>query len=386
MKISEFAKRAGVTTKTLLHYDKIGLLKPSQKTDSGYRVYCEKDFLKLQQITTLKFIGLSLGEIKQILFESGYNLENIIKIQKKALEEKKKHMEEVISVFNKAENQIYKNGFLEVDKLIDIIKITNMESKVREQYKTVEKFSLRGKLHSLNTNKTDWNNWCFNQMQFPAKARILELGCGSGDFWNKNIDNVDSEWNITLSDFSEGMLQSAQENLKQSGKNITYKVIDAQDIPYEDASFDVVIARHMLYLVPDIEKALAEIKRILVKGGHFYATTNSCETMGELNELVEKFDPQIGLNNNGMCDRFDLENGEPLLKKYFNEVKTEVLQGKIVVPYADPIISYKASTIKGSSILVGEKKREFTRYIENIIKDEGNISITTKACIFKITM
>lgn len=385
MKISEFAKRAGVTIKTLLYYDKIGLLKPSQKTDSGYRVYCEEDFLKLQQITTLKFIGLSLYEIKQILFESGENLDSIIKIQKKALEEKKKHIEEVISVFNKAENQINKNGFLEVDKLIDIIKITNMESRVKEQYKTVEKFSLRGKLHSLNTNKTDWNNWCFNQMQFPIKAKILELGCGIGDFWNRNIDSVDSEWNITLSDFSKGMLQSAKENLKQSGKNITYKVIDAQEIPFEDESFDVVIARHMLYLVPDIEKAIAEIKRVLVKGGHFYATTNSREAMAELNELVEKFDSQIGLNNNGMCDRFDLENGEPLLKKYFNDIKTEVLQGKIVVPYAEPIVSYKASTIQGSSILIGEKKREFTRYIENIIKDKGDISITTKACIFKIT-
>lgn len=56
MKISEFSKRAGISIKTLLHYDKIGLLKPSSKSDSGYRVYCEEDFLKLQQITTLKFI------------------------------------------------------------------------------------------------------------------------------------------------------------------------------------------------------------------------------------------------------------------------------------------------------------------------------------------
>ena len=57
MKIGEFAKKSGVTVKTLLHYDKIDLLKPSSKTESGYRIYCEEDFLKLQQITTLKFIG-----------------------------------------------------------------------------------------------------------------------------------------------------------------------------------------------------------------------------------------------------------------------------------------------------------------------------------------
>ena len=53
VKIGEFAKISGVTVKTLLHYDKIGLLKPGDKTDSGYRIYCEDDFLKLQQILNL---------------------------------------------------------------------------------------------------------------------------------------------------------------------------------------------------------------------------------------------------------------------------------------------------------------------------------------------
>lgn len=69
MKIGEFAKRSGVTVKTLLHYDKIGLLQPSLKTQAGYRIYCDEDFIKLQQIITLKFIGLSLEEIKQLINE-----------------------------------------------------------------------------------------------------------------------------------------------------------------------------------------------------------------------------------------------------------------------------------------------------------------------------
>jgi ubiquinone/menaquinone biosynthesis C-methylase UbiE len=221
-------------------------------------------------------------------------------------------------------------------------------------------------------------------MKFPKKARILELGCGTGNWWNENKQNINKDWIITVSDFSKGMLQSTKENLEQNGHDFICQEIDAQNIPYDDESFDVVIARHMLYFVLDIEKALCEIKRVLVKGGLFYATTNSRESMWELNELVKKFDSKMGLSNNGMCERFELENGQQLLKKYFNEVEMDTLEGKIVVNEAEPIVSYKSSTIKGSSILVGEKKQEFSRYIEAYIKENGKISITTKACIFKV--
>ena len=383
MKIGEFAKRSGVTVKTLLHYDKIGLLKPSQKTDSGYRIYCEDDFLKLQQITTLKFIGLSLSEISHILHESGENLESMISIQKKALEEKKKHIESVISVFNKAENKAKENGFLDANNLINIIKITNMEKSVKEQYKSDKNLNLRSNLHSYNNNKVDWDKWCFNQIDFIKNARILELGCGPGKLWYKNKDNIDNTLNITLSDFSKSMLKIAKDKLQEINQNFIYKEINAEDIPYEDESFDVVIAQHMLYFVPNIEKALAEIKRVLSQGGMFYVSANSCDSMAELNKLAEKFAPNLGLDNNGFSNRFDLENGKSILEKYFSEINIEILEGKIIVDDAKPVVSYKASTIQGSSILVGEKKKEFTKYLEDYIRKNGNISITTKTCMFK---
>lgn len=384
MKIGEFAKRSGVTVKTLLHYDKIGLLKPSQKTDSGYRIYCEDDFLKLQQITTLKFIGLSLNEISHIINESGENLENMISIQKKALEEKKKHIESVINVFNKAENKARENKFLDVNNLINIIKITNMEKSVKEQYKSDKNLNLRSNLHSYNINKIDWDKWCFNQIKLQKNARILELGCGTGKFWYKNKDNIRKDLKITLSDFSNSMLKSAKDKLKNVDYEFIYKKINAEDIPYEDESFDIIIAQHMIYFVPNIEKALAEIKRILSPGGMLYITANSCESMVELNELSEKFAPNLGLDNNGFSNRFNLENGKSILENYFSGIDTEILDGKIIIEDAKPVVSYKASTIQGSSILVGDTKREFTKYLEDYIKRNGNISITTKVCIFKV--
>lgn len=130
MKISEFAEKAGVTVKTLLHYDKVGLLKPSDKTDSGYRVYRDDDFFRLQQILTLKFLGLSLKDIKVILNENKDNLSSLISIQKDALSTKKRQIETVIDALEKAEEQIQNSGSVSVESLIDIIKVTKMEKKV----------------------------------------------------------------------------------------------------------------------------------------------------------------------------------------------------------------------------------------------------------------
>ena len=384
MKISEFAKRSGVTIKTLLHYEKIGLLIPSSRNENGYRVYLEEDFLKLQQITTLKYIGLSLKEINHIINENNENLENMICIQKKALEEKKKHIEEVIKVFDKAEMQAKENGSLDADSLINIIKITNMESTIKEQYNSDKNLNLRSNLHSYNVNKIDWDVWCFENMKFCKNDKVLELGCGNGKLWLKNKEKIETDLNITLSDFSKSMIKSAKNNLKEINMNFQYKEINAEKIPYKDETFDVIIAEHMIYFVSNIEKALEEIKRVLKPNGKVYITTNSKNTMNELNELCEKFAPNSGLSNNGLSERFNLEEGEKLLKKYFNNVSLNVLEGKIILSESEPLVSYKASTIQGKSILIGKKRIEFKDYLDNYIKENKQILITTKAGIFEI--
>jgi DNA-binding transcriptional MerR regulator len=207
LKISEFAKRSGVTVKTLLHYDKIGLLQPSLKTEAGYRIYCDEDFIKLQQITTLKFIGLSLEEIKQFINEKGQNIESIISIQTRTLEEKKKHIETVITALSKAEKQIQNNSFLEVQQLIDIIKITNMETRAKQRFD-----------NASNQYVTDSYYWrsktaeLINELVKPnINDVILDLGCGTG----KQIIELSKKVKLAIGvDISEGMIRQAEENIK----------------------------------------------------------------------------------------------------------------------------------------------------------------------------
>lgn len=207
MKIGEFAKRSGVTVKTLLHYDKIGLLKPSLKTQAGYRIYCDEDFIKLQQIITLKFIGLSLEEIKQLINEKNQNIENIISVQTRALEEKKKHIETVITALNKAEKQIQNNSFLEVQQLIDIIKITNMETRAKQRFNDASKQYVTDSYHWRSKTAE-----LINELIKPnINDIVLDLGCGTG----KQIIELSRKIKLAIGvDISDGMLKQAKENIE----------------------------------------------------------------------------------------------------------------------------------------------------------------------------
>lgn len=87
--IKEFAKLTDVSVRTLHHYDRIDLLKPSIRTDSGYRVYSEQDLMTLQRIIALKFFGFTLSDIKTLLMQDTELVEQF-KIQSKLLKQKAK--------------------------------------------------------------------------------------------------------------------------------------------------------------------------------------------------------------------------------------------------------------------------------------------------------
>jgi len=88
---NRFAKKSGVTVRTLHHYDCIGLLKPSEHIGVGFRLYRDGDFARLQQIVTLKFIGFPLKEIKRLIEKKGSGLPAALRAQRMTLEQKRRH-------------------------------------------------------------------------------------------------------------------------------------------------------------------------------------------------------------------------------------------------------------------------------------------------------
>lgn len=104
-KVHEFAALAGVTVRALHHYDRLGLLKPSSHTERGYRLYGDRDLARLEQIVVLKFLGLPLKEIHQLLRDEA-GLQDTLRRQRNVLTQKRGHLEKAIHAIAKAEESL----------------------------------------------------------------------------------------------------------------------------------------------------------------------------------------------------------------------------------------------------------------------------------------
>lgn len=187
---------------------------------------------------------------------------------------------------------------------------------IEKQYQTSQNLNTRISIHDkYSTNKQPFGNWIVSHYEIAPGSKILELGCGTGSMWKDNLHLLSGDTTLTLTDFSEGMLETAKQNVR--AENVTFRQVDIQNIPYPDAAFDVVIANMMLYHVPDLHKGLSEVRRVLKPGGIFY-----CATYGIHGILEYITDLLKDMNVKGhIGTTFTLQNGGGFLGQHFDQVQ-----------------------------------------------------------------
>ena len=136
--VREFAALTKVTVRTLHHYDRIGLLKPSLVRENGYRVYTEKDLLRLQQIVTLKFMGFSLAQIRDLLDRRGYEVKRSLKVQAEAVRDEIGRLREAAAAIDQVLKRLEAGRGPDRRKLIHIMEVIQMGEEVKKAWQ--EKF------------------------------------------------------------------------------------------------------------------------------------------------------------------------------------------------------------------------------------------------------
>jgi ubiquinone/menaquinone biosynthesis C-methylase UbiE len=212
-----------------------------------------------------------------------------------------------------------------------------------EAYRVPDRLERRIALHRrFSANATGWLPWVFDRLELPPGARVLDAGCGNGDLWRVNLQRLDPTTRLTLADLSEGMLDAACAAL---GSRALYVEADLQSLPFADGAFDVVLANHVLYHVPDLPRALDEVARVLAPGGRFYATTVGERHLAELRDLVGDRAPWSRNH-----ERFGLGNGAARLAPWFGQVELHEYPDTFLVTETEPVIDYLLSTTTARSL------------------------------------
>ncbi len=250
---------------------------------------------------------------------------------------------------------------------------------LREQYKDGSNLSARIRLHQrFSTNRYGQMRWMFDRIELPENARVLELGCGTGLLW-RGRTQVPRGWRVILTDMSDGMLRETRASLAEFGHSFSYTQADAQAIPFRDESFDAVIANHMLYHVPDIPRALGEVRRVLKPSGVCYAATMGLANMKEMNELATRFFSIPRMTES--TARFGLESGEAYMRAAFSEVKLERYPDSLVITEAAPLMDYICS-MRVRTRISDAQLAALRAHVESEIATHGEIRMTKDSGLF----
>lgn len=198
MKVGELAKKTGISVRTLHHYDQIGLLVPSGKTEAGHRVYLEPEIKRLQQIMSLRAVGFSLEKIKQLLDEENLSLQDALAIHlnhlQKEMLERQKLIDEVQSMAKMISSMSQNPS---VNDLLDLIEATKMFEKyyTPEQLATLKERADALGVEGMAKAQDDWT-------QLIAEVKV-EMEKGT-DPQSERVQSLAARWQALINQFTGG--------------------------------------------------------------------------------------------------------------------------------------------------------------------------------------
>jgi SAM-dependent methyltransferase len=250
------------------------------------------------------------------------------------------------------------------------------------QYKDPSNLNARIALHAKYARADEpWYPWLAGRIAWPADGDVLEVGCGTGALWD-NIAPLLPGLRLTLTDLSDGMVEAAGSAVEPLGniELVAARTCDAQDLPFADGSFDVVVANHMLYHVPDPGGAAAEFARVLRPGGVLLAATNGPRHLDAIADLSRQSLGWSPLDFAGA--RFGTANGSAILGTAFATVEWQPHPSTMVCTDADDVYAFIASTAAGQEASPGQLVALQRAIEDRITAGGGALSVTTEAGCF----
>lgn len=200
---------------------------------------------------------------------------------------------------------------------------------VQREYATEEGLRARASVYQGISGR-DARDLVVQAIGEVTPERVLEVGCGWGELAARITDELGAD--VVAIDLSPRMVELSQE------RGVDARVGDVQELPFADGEFECVTANWMLYHVPDLDRGLAEIARVLRPGGRLVAATNGLRHLDELWSLV-------GRDRAEEPVRFFTETAKQFLVRHFARVERRDVESTMVFRDADAVRGYIESSI-----------------------------------------
>lgn len=264
---------------------------------------------------------------------------------------------------------------------------------IKAAFASDENLAVRIRTHELFTRPpVDFPRWVIDTRQWHGDEWVLDVGAGPGTYFDLVLERI-PDGRLIAGDLSFGMLQHARRNAPSA--EIPLLNLDAQNLPFADGTFDVVLANHMLYHVPDIDAALSEIRRVLKWDGCLMAATNSQSNLLELDTLTRRALTLLGFPKAEPIlrdhDGFFLENGSGRLAHYFRAVARYDLPSALHFPEVEPVLAYLNSmqTLRSpylpTDVTWGEYIEVMEKQVTRLIRHFGELQVQKLAGVLVAT-
>jgi MerR family transcriptional regulator, thiopeptide resistance regulator len=233
-RIKEFARDAGVTVRTLHLYDRLDLLKPAALSESGYRLYGESEFERLEQILALRFVGFNLSQIKELLQLSIPPLA-ALRMQREIIARQKRRLESALAAIDEAELALTRDEPADLWKtlrtVIEVFKVQNDWEWTQKYYSQEARQRLEERRSSMPQEEID-----AGQRAWTALIAEVEEAASRGvDPSSSQAEALAKRWRDLIGQFTQGSAE-IERGLNRLWSDQTHWPSDFKR-PWSDAAY-----------------------------------------------------------------------------------------------------------------------------------------------------
>ncbi len=372
----ELAEKAGVSVRTVRFYEKEKLLMPTVQDKK--RLYGEEALLSMQKIIALKYVGYSLREIRSMLGgEDKGSISISLDTQKRMLLAKREKLDRIIQVIEDAQDTGGAN--VDVDRIVNIMQAFRVKEWMGRSFYLHETYS---------TNAYGWYPWLFDRLCLQKGMGVLDVGCGAGLIWQRNLGKVPEGCQMVCLDKNPEILQVLPDFVEQRKKElrpgVEFRMVlaKAEEATFLGQKYDRILANYILDFVQDKDGLLKKLRAAMKPDARLMVAASGERKFFQLYALADTFFGNKMLQ--AMPKQDGMENGEleALLDGHFSSCTMERYEDALRIDSAEDICAYLLDRLPFMDRPDPEERKAFHDFVVKKLEKDGPLTVEKDSRVY----